>query len=222
MKVGTDGVLLGAWTDVVSAQSILDIGTGTGLIALMCAQRSNSEAHIDAVEIDADAATQACENVAASPFANKITIHNADIKLFESGIQYDCIVCNPPYFSESLRCPDKPRNTARHTDTLPFATLLSAVEKLLSNDGTFNIILPVTEGEEFIDIACSSQFGFALHSRVNVYPTPQAEPKRLLLALRKTDSAHYETQTDTLVIEHSRHVYTEEYIALTKDFYLKM
>ncbi|MEE0972800.1 MAG: methyltransferase, partial [Paludibacteraceae bacterium] len=140
MKVGTDGVLLGVLADVSKATRILDIGTGTGLIALMLAQRQK-DAHVDAIEIDEQAAQQAQENIAQSPFCY-IHVHTTALQAYNSTQPYDLIVSNPPYFVDSLKAPNAARNLARHTDSLSFADLLQGAERLLHNDGCFWVILP--------------------------------------------------------------------------------
>ena len=140
MKVGTDGVLLGAWAD--GGRRILDIGTGTGIIALMMAQRF-PDAAIDAIEIDHDACRQAAGNIAATPFADRIRIHECPIQHFQPTMRYDVIVSNPPYFINSMKNPDKKRATARHTDTLSPRDLFMAAEKMLDENGIFSIIIPI-------------------------------------------------------------------------------
>ena len=191
MKVGTDGVLLGAWADVVSARNILDIGTGTGLISLMMAQRCN--ARIRAVDIDADAVEQARGNVAASPWQDRIEVELQDICHFTSETLFDVIVSNPPYFTDSLKCPGKQRNIARHTDFLDF------------------------DKESFLMAA--TRYGLHLSHQTFIHTKPGSEPKRVLLAFKFSVD---KCVIDDLTIELSRHVYSEEYIALTKEFYLNM
>lgn len=215
MKVGTDGVLLGAWADVASARNILDIGTGSGLIALMMAQRSN--ARIKAIDIDMNAVEQARGNVAASPWKDRIEVEWQDICHFTSDFLFDVIVSNPPYFINSLKCPDGQRNTARHTDNLDFENLIISVGRLLHPKGTFFVIIP-TDGKELF-LTAATRYGFYLSHQTLVHTKPGAEPKRVLLALKFSVE---KCATDDLNIELSRHVYSEEYIALTKDFYLKM
>lgn len=215
MKVGTDGVLLGAWVDVASARNILDIGTGTGLIALMMAQRGN--ARIWAIDIDADAVEQARGNVAASPWKDRIEVERQDACHFVSDILFDAIVSNPPYFADSLKCPDGQRNTARHTDHLDFDRLTASAARLLHPEGTFSVIIPTDGRESFLQIA--ARHGLHLSRQTWVHTKPGAAPKRVLLALRFTAAR---CLTDDLTIELSRHVYSEEYTALTRDFYLKM
>ena len=215
MKVGTDGVLLGAWTDVSGARDILDIGTGTGLIALMLAQRS--EAHIMAVDIDEDAVKQAKENVEKSPWPGRIEVERHDICCFNSDIRYDVIVSNPPYFFNSLKCPDGQRNIARHTVGLDFESLIDSCGRLLSPSGRFSVIIPTDGMDEFMRIA--SEGGLCLSRRTWIKTKPDAAPKRVSMEFKKQPAVSVES---CLVVELSRHIYSEEYIALTKDFYLKM
>ncbi len=150
MKVGTDGVLLGAWADCDNAKRILDIGTGTGLIALMMAQRS--QAQIDAIEIDEHASEQAIENVNRSPWASRVNVINKSLQDYSKveNKAYDLIVSNPPYFQNSMFAPDKKRTDARHNSNLELEDLLKGAKKLLSNDGKLSIILPYLEGNMFI------------------------------------------------------------------------
>lgn len=215
MKVGTDGVLLGAWADVARARDILDIGTGTGLISLMMAQRC--AARIRAVDIDADAVEQACENVDASPWKDRIEVELQDIRHFAPGVLFDLIVSNPPYFVDSLKSPDGRRNTARHTDSLDFEALVAAAARLLHPEGVFSVIIP-TDGRECF-LRSAACHGLHLSRQTLVHTKCGAEPKRVLLSLKFKVA---ECLADDLTIELSRHVYTEEYKALTKDFYLKM
>ena len=216
MKVGTDGVLLGAWTDVRQARSILDVGTGTGLIALMLAQRS-PQARIVGIDIDEAAVGQANENMLASPWADRLTARCQDVRSLCPEVRYDTIVSNPPYFIDSLKCPDEQRTTARHTDTLDIRSLLESVSMLLSEQGRFSIILPAEQTDLLVQAA----------AEVGLYPTrytavitrPGLPPKRTLMELGRSSMT---CQPDELVIELERHVYSEDYIALTRDFYLKM
>ena len=215
MKVGTDGVLLGAWADVVSARNILDIGTGTGLISLMMAQRCN--ARIRAVDIDADAVEQARGNVAASPWQDRIEVELQDICHFTSETLFDVIVSNPPYFTDSLKCPGKQRNIARHTDFLDFDKLAGSAARLLHPEGVFSVIIPADGKESFLMAA--TRYGLHLSHQTFIHTKPGSEPKRVLLAFKFSVD---KCVTDDLTIELSRHVYSEEYIALTKEFYLNM
>lgn len=215
MKVGTDGVLLGAWTNLGKAGRILDIGTGTGLIALMLAQRS-TEALLTAIDLDKEAVSQAQENITASPWGNRIEVFLQDICTYEPTVRFDIIVSNPPYFVNSLKCPDNQRNTARHTDTLDARQLIGKAAELLAPEGQFSLILPAEQTEEIRNLA--HETGLYLSHHTAVVTRPGLPPKRSLMEFRKTKTA---CQSDELVIELERHVYSEAYQALTKDFYLK-
>lgn len=218
MKVGTDGVLLGAWVDVEGCKNILDVGTGTGLIALMMAQRST--VRIDAIDIDKDACQQATENIMASPFTSFIHVHHQSfddyIKTTE-GI-YDLIVSNPPFFVDSLKCPDNQRNTARHTDSLSLEKLIEGCLCLLTSEGRIALILPSDREEELIRIAAEKQL--SILRKTDIIPTPNTLPKRLLVELSPCQL--YTFSSTILTIETSRHHYTPEYKALTQEYYLNM
>jgi len=216
MKVGTDGVLLGAWTDLSHSRRILDIGTGTGLIALMLAQRC-MDARITAIDLDSAAVEQAQENIQASPWKDRIEALQQDICTYHPNGTFDTIVSNPPYFIDSLKCPDGQRSTARHTDTLDADRLIGKVSELLTSDGRFSIILPAEQTEDLIRVA--GEKGLHPSRQTWVITRPGLSPKRILMEFRKTPVT---LQPDELVIELERHVYSEEYIALTKEFYLKM
>ena len=220
MKIGTDGVLLGAWTPIENNPlSILDIGTGTGIIALMLAQRTSAE-QVDALEIDADAYEQAVDNFEQSPWRERLFCFHAGIDEFieEPEDQYDLIVSNPPFHNESYFSGDEKRNLARFTESLPFDDLVEAAELLLSENGVFAVILPFASEEKFIALASD----FELHPMkiTRVKGTPTTEIKRSLMAFSRQRIEHF--PVDELIIEIARHEYTPGYIALTKDFYLKM
>ncbi|MEX0313328.1 MAG: tRNA1(Val) (adenine(37)-N6)-methyltransferase, partial [Allomuricauda sp.] len=219
MKVGTDGVLLGAWTSLKDEpNSILDIGTGTGLIALQMAQRCDAEL-IDAIEVDESAYEQCVENFEASPWADRLFCYHAGLDEFVNEIEdkYDLIISNPPFYSEEVSSGDEARDTARQTNSLPFDELLEGVSKLLSPKGVFSVIIPFKEEEGFIGLA--GNIGLFPSRITRVRGNPNAELKRNLLEfgfLKKP------VKTKELTIELGRHQYTKEYIELTKDFYLKM
>lgn len=215
MKVGTDGVLLGAWADVSGANKILDIGTGTGLIALMVAQRSDAE--VCALEIDKDAAGQAAANVSNSPWSDRITISQGDFKHYDSEGKYDVILSNPPYFKKSLQSPDRQRSVARHDEGLTFYDLITRAAKLLAVDGHLSLVVPSCAEEEILEIAVRCDL--FPHRKTYVRTTPEAEPKRLLLAL---GFGRYACSPDYLTVEMARHIYSDDYVNLTKDYYLKM
>ncbi|MFA9371615.1 MAG: tRNA1(Val) (adenine(37)-N6)-methyltransferase [Labilibaculum antarcticum] len=219
MKVGTDGVLLGAWADISKANRILDIGTGTGLIAMMLAQRTNSEAKIDAVEIESSSYQQAVNNFANCPWNSKINAFHLSFQNFcqSTTARYDAIVSNPPYFLNGLKAKGESRTQARHADHLPFEDLLEGAIKLLTESGILSVVLPVEEGEYFERLARLT--GFYLKRKFSVLPNPGKPVKRYLLefCLQKC-----EPQFAELIVENGqRHVYSPEYIDLTKDYYLK-
>lgn len=215
MKVGTDGVLLGAWADVASASRILDIGTGTGLISLMLAQRQPG-AQITAIEIDEAATQQAQENFDLSPWTDRLTCRHISLQNFlkEEGARFDAIVSNPPYFNNSLKNPDKQRSTARHTDTLSYTELMQA-SSLLTERGHLSVILPTQAEEEILDAA--RQAHLHCSRKTDVRPKIEAAPKRVLLEFRKDFTT---TNKSELTIEIERHVYTPEFKQMTEAFYL--
>ena len=267
MKVGTDGVLLGAWADVKSTSqqvnrstgqqvngstngaasgelsllqlsrvateversstSILDVGTGTGLIALMAAQR-NPSAHITAIDIDPDAVRQAQENVGASPFANRIIVRQSD---FRKGVvgYFDAILCNPPYFENALRCPDFSRSTARHSDTLSFDDLALNVSSQLLPLGTLSVIIPAERRTDMIAACATHNLTLVRETYVRTLPTKH--PKRVLLEFRLEELSSPirpggleeidNPSPATLTIEATPGVPTPEFKALLKEFYLK-
>jgi len=219
MKIGTDGVLLGAWTPIENNPfSILDIGTGTGIIALMLAQRSSAE-QIDALEIDEEAYEQATDNFENSPWNDRLFCFHAGLDEFveEPEDEYDLIVSNPPFYSEDYKSNDDQRDLARFQDAMPFEDLIEAAALLLSENGIFSVIIPFKEEENFIAIA--KEYDLHPLKITHVKGTPTSEIKRSLLALTRNETS---ALTNELVIETARHIYTPEYIALTQDFYLKM
>ena len=215
MKVGTDGVLLGAWVDVSRAKKILDIGTGTGLLALMTAQRS--VAHIVALEIDEHAAKQAEENISSSPWADRIEIVKTDFKEYVSDDKFDVVISNPPYFVDSLASPDDQRTMARHSGDLTYTELLKGVSRVLSIDGAFSVIIPIETADSFKDIA--ELCGLFPCRQLLVITRPGGAPKRALVTFSFVKQV---CEINYLLIEEARHQYSKEYIALTKDYYLKM
>lgn len=215
MKVGTDGVLLGAWTNVNTSQRILDIGTGSGLVALMLAQRC--EASITAIDIDSEAVEQAQININASNWKNRMEVIHTDLCKYSPQNLFDTIVSNPPYFIDSLKCDDIQRNTARHNDTLTSEQLFENVSQMLCPEGEFSLILPFEQTESAI--STGEKYGLHPTRHTRVITRPGLPPKRSLLAFKKRPEEYI---PQDLVIELERHVYSEEYIALTKEFYLKM
>ena len=219
MKIGTDGVLLGAWVSLEnSPQSILDIGAGTGIIALQLAQRSLAET-IDAIEIDDNAYEQCTNNFENAPWADRLYCYHASIQEFVSEITdaYDLIISNPPFYSEDFKTEHSARDTARFTDSLPFEHLIVSAAHLLSERGTFAVILPKKEQANFIALA--SQNHLFLKRICSVKGTPTSEEKRSLMEFT---FQKMEPIQESLIIETSRHQYTQDYIELVQEFYLKM
>lgn len=226
MKIGTDGVLLGAWASIEHHPfSILDIGTGTGLIALMLAQRSSAEL-VDALEIDEDAYEQAVENFENSDWGDRLFCYHAAFDEFveelqEEGMEeeekYDLIISNPPFYSADYSSGDAKRDQARFAEALPFDQLLEGVSLLLSKRGKFSVIIPHAEEEKFLYLA--DAFGLFPQRITRVKGTPDSPVKRSLLELSFLEG---KPEIDELVIETARHQYTPEYRELVKDFYLKM
>ena len=224
MKIGTDGVLLGAWTPLINNPfNVLDIGAGTGILSLMLAQRSNAAPNnvgiIDAIEIDEDAYEQCVENFEASPWGDKLFCFHAGLDEFvdEPEDEYDLIISNPPFYTDDYKSDNSSRDLARFEDALPFVELIEAAALLLSDNGIFSVIIPFKEEERFVAM-CKELDLFPLKI-TRVKGTPTSEIKRCLLAFCRMEQTPL---IDELVIEISRHNYTPEYIELTKEFYLKM
>lgn len=219
MKIGTDSVLLGAWTPLEQKPvSILDIGAGTGVLSLMLAQRSNAEI-IDAIEIDDDAYEQCVDNFENSSWSDRLFCYHASLEEFVEEIEdkYDLIICNPPFYSNYYKTKDKKRDLARFQDAMPFTHLLESVSKLLSKNGRFAVVIPFNEETHFIGLARS--FGLHAHRILRVRGTKTSKIVRSLICFGfENISPNFEE----LSIERGRHQYTEAYISLTKDFYLKM
>lgn len=232
MKVGTDGVLLGAWAHVEHCKHVLDMGTGTGLVALMVAQRS--KAHIVAIDLDADAVGQAAENFSASPWADRLQALEADIRVVGGEVNsdtvlhnspssafntryFDAILCNPPYFENSLKSPDAARSMARHTDTLNFDELARSASRLLAPAGEFSVVIPYDRATDMtISAAC---YGLFATRQTIVIPVEGGKPKRVLMAFRHQGAPHI---PEILYIRDKQRDYTPEYVRLVKEFYLKM
>lgn len=222
MKIGTDAVLLGAWTTLETyPDTILDIGSGTGVIALMLAQRSNAMT-IDAVEIDEKAYEQTVENFERSDWGDRLFCYHASFQDFSKEMQeeeetYELIVSNPPFYTDDFETADASRNKARFTSSLSFEDLLTGVAKTLTQNGIFSIIIPFKEETVFVAIAVKLKL--FLNKVCHVKGTPTSAIKRSLLSFSFEKTP---LQKEELIIEIARHQYTEEYIRLTKDFYLKM
>lgn len=222
MKIGTDGVLLGAWCNLGEfPDTMLDVGSGTGVISLMLAQRSDAMT-IDAVEVDESAYEQTVENFEQSDWGDRLFCYNASFVEFaeemsEEEEEYDIIVSNPPFYTDNYETEDVARNKARFTSSLSFEDLLKGVSEILSENGRFSTIIPFKEEENFIALA--KKYNLYLNRVCRVKGTPATEVKRSLLELSFTESS---IQEEELIIEIKRHQYTDAYINLTKDFYLKM
>ncbi len=216
MKVGTDGVLLGAWATVPAAVTrILDIGTGTGLIALMAAQRA-PVAMVDAVEIEEDAASQASENITESPWRDRVTVHTTAIQKFEPEYRYGVILSNPPYFSRSLKSESLKRSIARHNDSLPSHDLAVSVSRLLDDDGIFASILPYEEAAIFIAEAAGHRL--YLHRRLDIRGRRGKPVKRVLMEFRRHPALRL--STDLMHLENEDGTRSKTYSELTAEFYL--
>lgn len=215
LKVGTDGVVLGAWANVEGAKRILDIGTGTGLLALMAAQR-NAEAWIDAVEIDDASAVQAAENVTASPWADRVRVHRMDVRRLRASDPYDLILCNPPFYAGEMDSPDARTGVAKHGGELTFAQLVEAVRTLLADDGRFACIIPLNREAELLELAESAWLG--VERRCVLRYLEGRPPKRVLLELVRGGGIAVEEE---LTVEHAPGAFTEAYRTLLKDFMLK-
>ncbi len=215
MKVGTDGVLLGAWCDVTTVSNVLDVGTGCGLIALMIAQRNN-HALIHGIDIDENAIDEAQINFANSPWAPRLTASVADFNNFENnGDKYDLIVSNPPFFTNGILPPSNARNQARHTTSLSYESLLSRSRHLLSNHGTIAIITP--SNQETTIRRCLIALNLGLKRFTQVIPIEGAAPKRLLWEITLDEVS---TITTTLTIAMNDRSPSNDYSTLTRDFYL--
>ncbi len=218
MKVGMDGVLLGAWIDPSGAERILDVGTGTGLIALMMAQK-NPFAAVDALEIDQEAFQEAGLNVQQSAWSDRIKLECCDFREFavRSKQNYDLIVCNPPFFANGVKAPVQNRVLARHADSLPLDVLLSGATALLHDNGRIALILPFESLQEIEQLAVSNHLFVSRLCRIK--PNPQKPIFRILIELTNQVC---EISNECLMIEYEKHHdYTQEYKDLTKDFYLR-
>ena len=217
MKVGTDGVLLGAWAN--GGERILDVGTGSGLIAIMMAQRF-ANAKVTAIDIDGSACSQAVENVAMSPFHSQIEVKCIALQEMtldaDAAQYYDAVVCNPPFFENALKTPDKARTVARHNDQLPFSQLFDSVKKVITVSGTFSLIIPAEYKERIMEEA-------AIHCFFNtkecaVKTTPKKQIRRFLLEFSLSPANSFAKEVQILEMEPGRR--STWYHDITQDFYL--
>ncbi len=215
MPVSTDGVMLGAWFESPEDALILDIGTGTGLLTLMCAQRF-SESQITAVDIEASAVNAAKHNVAHSPWKERISVLHTDVLTFSPKQLFQRIICNPPYFNSGEQAKQSQRAIARHSDSLQHNALLKCCYQLLEKDGKASFVLPITEGEQFIELALHQ--GWHVSRLCRVQPSQKKRVHRLLFELAKHPCATHESH----LIIHSADGYSDDFVRLTHEFYLKM
>ncbi|MEZ6128113.1 MAG: methyltransferase [Planctomycetaceae bacterium] len=218
MKVGTDAILLGGWATAAAPRSILDIGTGTGILALMLAQRF-PECNVHAVDIDSEACDEAADNVANSPFAARVSVHRTAIQEFATDRRFDLVVCNPPFFSNSLKSPDVGRNIARHNTTLSLDALAMSVDRLLAGSGRCCLILPADVSETFHNVARRQRL--FCEQKCLVKPTPNSPVKRHLLAFGRQEPPPF-VQTTELIVEAARHQYSDDFRTLARAFLLKL
>lgn len=217
MKVGVDGILLGTWARVDNASDILDIGTGCGLIALLLAQR-NKKANIIGVEIDPATAEEARDNVRSSPWPDRITVVAKSIQDFASEVrqEFDMIVSNPPFFTGGTLSLNENRLAVRHTTKLSHSDLFAAVRKLLSQEGSFSVILPYLEGRRFIEMV--EDYGFHLKRLCHVHPAPGGKVERMLITLGRQRT---EVEQESMTIRNLDGSFSDLYRSLTSDFYLE-
>lgn len=219
MKIGTDSVLLGAWTGSKSdPSSILDIGAGTGILSLMLAQKSPAEV-IDAIEIDDAAYEQCVENFEQSPWGDRLFCYHASLEEFVEEIEekYDLIISNPPFYKDTYKSDNDQRDLARFSDAMPFRHLVESVSKLLSKNGFFSVVIPFSEEKDFMVLASKEHL---FPNRIlRVKGSPSSGIKRSLIEFSFQETT---AEIQELIIETSRHQYTEDYVKLTKEFYLKM
>lgn len=218
MKVGTDGCLLGAWADLSNSRRILDVGCGSGLIAIMAAQRC-AQAMITGVELDSEAASQAQENAEASSWNERIEIVHEDFLNYSPKEQYDTILSNPPYFTAGMKCPDEKRSKARHDDSLASGDLLAHACALLIHGGKISVVIPAEQKDIWSSQA--EAVGLYLTRVTHIFTRPTIAPKRVLLEFTKGDRITdvYETN---FILENEPGKYTEEAVKLLHPFYLKL
>ncbi len=215
-KVGTDGVLLGAWVYLQGCNRIIDVGTGTGLIALMLAQRSGQDTSITAIEPDVASFNLAKQNITQSTFRDRIKLFNSSLQNFKTENSFDLVVCNPPFFENSLKPPSMNRERERHSTTLSYMDLINSSKVLLQPPGCLCIVIPITEGNRFIKLAVDS--GFKLSRKCAVFSKETKPQERWLLEFSMLSDGN--PIEDTMFIMNSKGEWTEEYRLLTQNFYL--
>ena len=215
MKVGTDGCLLGGWFDCSKSKNIIDIGCGSGLIAIMAAQRC--DALVTGIEIDSNAAIQAEENVKNSPWSERIKIVNCDFLEYRTSKRFDTVVCNPPYFVNSLKCDRSQRTLARHSDSLNCKEFFAKCAEISTDTATVNIIIPSDIAEEWFSAAKGN--GFNASRITHIKTTPKKAPKRVLMEFSRSETA---TNEKTIIFEDGRGEYSEDVKNILRDFYLKI
>ncbi|WP_116475166.1 tRNA1(Val) (adenine(37)-N6)-methyltransferase [Zobellella maritima] len=216
MKVGTDGILLGAWTPLGGARRILDVGTGSGLVALMLAQRGGARAHITGIELDARAAAQARDNVAASPWPDRVEIVTGDLQSYQAA-PFELIVSNPPYFSHGQSFDCAARAGARHTGSLDYPSLFQHCNRLLAEDGRLSLVLPYQALDDALALAEVN--GLHLIEKQNVITRSGKPPRRFLLHLSRVKGCLFE---DCMVINSANGGQGETFTKMVSPFYLKM
>lgn len=217
MKVGTDAILLGRWTEVKPTDVVLDIGTGCGLLPLMLSQKG--VAHVDAVDIDKASIEEATENFEASPWSGHLKAYCEDIVVFQPGKQYDLIISNPPFYIHFPQCDSERKSRTRHSDaTLSFASLCSVAKRLMKPDGRFALVLPARESIEFLKEA--DAIGLNLHKRLSIIPIAGKEPNRVNLELGLMPAE--KVNEETFVIRNEDKQFTSQYKEFLKDYYLNL
>lgn len=218
MKVGTDAMLLGAWAKIGAAQSILDIGTGCGIVSLLLAARSNAK--ITAIDIDTDSIEEASENFKQSAFNGRMQAIQADLNDF-SKIQnqlFALIVSNPPFFVNNLKPEDEKRKKARHTESLTYTQLCEGVYNLLETEGKFFVVLPYDESRQFVKLAKKN--GLFPKTQLLIFPREGMLPNRIIIEFSKTNEG--KTKSEKFTIRNSEDKFTQQYIDLLKDYYLNL
>jgi len=215
MKVGTDAVLLGVWTDVKSVERALDVGTGSGILTLLLAARSNIE--VDAVEMDRASFEEAGENFVSSPFADRLTVYHADFNDFvkNSNKKYQLIISNPPFFLNDRKSEKSHKRLARHADTLTYEQLIDGICQLLNPDGHLSVVLPYREGQQFIHLAAEK--GLFVQRQMLIFPKPCQSPNRMNLQLGFNPKP---VQQEKFIIRNEDGSFTRQYVSMLEDYYV--